>query len=110
MGFEKLFEGKSLPEVQERPGVMSVDSLNRQWEPVIEERGYLIAKAKDGKYALVGRMGKRDDGKLCIEIVVRATIENAELHHYQFWHVDPTDGPHFARRLHEAMREHLDQS
>ncbi|WP_341314543.1 hypothetical protein WN982_04290 [Paraburkholderia sp. IMGN_8] len=110
MGFENLFEGKSWPEVQERIGVMSVDTLNRIWQFVLEEDGYLIAIAKDGNDALLGRMGKRNDGKFCIEIVVRAEIENNELHHYEFWYVDKVDKPRYARRLLEVIQEHLNQS
>lgn len=67
MGFEKLFEGKLWPNTSERLGVMSIDSLNRLWVLVAEECGYLIAKSRDGKGALLGRMCKRDDGKFCVE-------------------------------------------
>ncbi|WP_321931344.1 hypothetical protein [Burkholderia cenocepacia] len=79
-----------------------MDSLDRQRVPVAIVDGYLIAKSKDGKAALMGRMGKRGDGKFCIEIVVRAQIERHELHHYEFWHVDPIDEQRHARRLDEA--------
>lgn len=104
MKFERLFEGKVWPEVPERIGVMSVESLDRRWMPVAVEDGYLIAKSKDGKAALLGRMCKRDDGKICIEIVVRADIENGELHHHEFWHVDPADWRRHARHLDEAIQ------
>jgi hypothetical protein len=110
MRFDKLFEGKPWPEIQERLGVMSVDSLDREWELVIEKQGYLIAKSRDGMAVLLGRMGKRDDGKFCIEIVVRAVIENHRLDRYQFWYVDAGDEPQYARWLHEVMRANLDQS
>ncbi|WP_226377198.1 MULTISPECIES: hypothetical protein [Burkholderia] len=79
MEFEKLFEGRSWPTANERVGVMSVDSLNRQWMPVVVEDCYLVAKSRDGKAALLGRMCKRDDGKFCIEVIVRAKIENKEV-------------------------------
>ncbi|AOI98720.1 hypothetical protein [Burkholderia sp. LA-2-3-30-S1-D2] len=104
MEFETLFEGKPLPEAMERIGVMSVDSLDRLWVPVLEEDGYLIATSKDGKAALLGRMCKRDDGKFCIEVVARAAIENYELRHHEFWHVDPADGLHHARRLDDVLQ------
>jgi hypothetical protein len=107
MRFETLFEGKSWPEVQERLGVLSVDTLNRTWLLVLGEDGYLIAIAKDGEDALLGRMCKRDDGKFCIEIVVRAPIENNMLVCYEFWHVDSTDKERHARRLNEVIRDHL---
>jgi|ERR1700722_20974615 hypothetical protein len=107
MRFETLFEGKSWPEVQERLGVLSVDTLNRTWLLVLGEDGYLIAIAKDGEDALLGRMCKRDDGKFCIEIVVRAPIENNMLGCYEFWHVDSTDKERHARRLNEVIRDHL---
>ncbi|CAE6806254.1 hypothetical protein R69619_05444 [Paraburkholderia nemoris] len=107
MRFETLFEGKSWPEVQERLGVLSVDTLNRTWLLVLGEDGYLIAIAKDGEGALLGRMCKRDDGKFCIEIVVRAPIENNMLGCYEFWHVDSTDKERHARRLNEVIRDHL---
>jgi len=83
--------------MSERIGVMSIDSLTRQWEPVGEENGYLIARSKDGKAALLGRMGKREDGKFCIEIAIRATIENNRLSAPEFWHVDLTEKHHLYR-------------
>jgi hypothetical protein len=104
MEFEELFEGRSWPEARERIGVMSVDSLNRQWVLVFQEDGYLIAKSLDGKAALLGRMCEREDGKRCIEVVVRAEIENGELRHHEFWHVDTTDEPRHARRIYEVMQ------
>ncbi|MFL9892394.1 MULTISPECIES: hypothetical protein [Paraburkholderia] len=110
MKFENLFEGKSWPHAKERLGVMSVDTLNRIWLLVREEDGYIIAIAKDGKDALLGRMCKRDDGKFCIEIVVRAPIENNTLGRYVFWHVHSTDKQRYARRLYEVMRSHLDRA
>ncbi|HDR9160671.1 TPA: hypothetical protein QDB28_001009 [Burkholderia vietnamiensis] len=110
MEFEELFEGKSWPEVKERLGVMSVDSLNRQWVLVLEEAGYLIARSKDGEAALLGRMGKRDDGKFCIELVVKARIKNNELHRCEFWHVEVADKPRHARWLREVMQGHLGKS
>nr|WKF57018.1 hypothetical protein HUO10_001494 [Paraburkholderia busanensis] len=107
MRFETLFEGKSWPKVQERIGVVSVDALNRTWLLVLGEDGYLFAIAKDGEDALLGRMCKRDDRKFCIEIVVRARIENNILGCYEFWHVDSTDKERHARRLNEVIRDHL---
>ncbi|MFD1555416.1 hypothetical protein ACFSHT_07195 [Paraburkholderia silviterrae] len=109
MEFEKLFKGRSWPEIKERLGVMSVDTLNRIWLPVLEEDGYLIAIAKNGKDALLGRMGKRDDGKFCIEIVVRAPIENNALGRYQFWYVDSADMQRHAQRLNEVVQSHLNR-
>lgn len=107
MEFEKLFEGRSWPEVNERIGVMSVDSLDRLWVLVSEECGYLIAKSMDGTAALLGRMCRRDDGKLCIEIAVRAEIESIVLRHHEVWHANSADGSRFARRLNEVMQEHI---
>lgn len=109
MKFGKLFEGKVWPEVPERIGVMSVESLDRRWMPVSVEDGYLIAKSKDRKAALLGRMCKRDDGKFCIEVVVRAEIKTGELHHHEFWHVDPADGPRHARQLDEAIQGRINR-
>lgn len=108
MKFENLFDGKLWPVAKERLGVISVDTLNRTWLLVREEDGYLIAIAKDGKDALLGRMCKRDDGKFCIEIIVRALIENNMFGCYEFWHVDSADKQRYARRLYEVMRSHLD--
>jgi len=107
MRLESLYMGKSWPVVKERLGVMSVDTLNRIWTAVLEENGYLIAIAQDGRDALLGRMGVRDDGKFCIEIVVRVEIENNMLCRYEFWHVDSTDKQRYARWLCEVMRSHL---
>jgi hypothetical protein len=103
--FEELFEGASWPEAKERIGVMSVDSLNRNWKPVGEEQGYLVAKAKDCRAALVGRMCKREDGKLCIEVVVRAVIRNDKLCHFEFWHLDLADASRHVKRLQEVMTQ-----
>jgi len=107
MGFGKLFEGRSLPRTLERLGVMSIDTLNRQWEPVLDEHGYLFAKSKDGKAALLGRMCKRDDGKFCVEIVARATIVSNTLEDYRLWYLDATDGPRYIEWLREVMQRHL---
>ncbi|MBB5542146.1 hypothetical protein [Paraburkholderia fungorum] len=95
--FGQFFRDKEHPKMSERIGVMSIDSLTRQWEPVGEENGYLIARSKDGKAALLGRMGKREDGKFCIEIAIRATIENNRLSAPEFWHVDLTEKHHLYR-------------
>ncbi|ARK53197.1 hypothetical protein BOC36_08665 [Burkholderia pseudomallei] len=103
MEFERLFEGKPWPATTERIGVMSVDSLNREWEFVAEELGYLAAKSKDGKAALLGRMCKRDDGKFCVEVMVRAKIENNKPCRYEFWHIDRADEPRPVWRLHEVL-------
>ncbi|WP_009982233.1 hypothetical protein [Burkholderia pseudomallei] len=94
MEFRQLFSNKEQPMMNERIGVMSIDSLARQWEPVAEESGYLIARFKDGKAALLGRMGKREDGKFCMEIAIRATIENSRLSAPEFWHVEPAEEQH----------------
>ncbi|MGQ7936742.1 hypothetical protein [Paraburkholderia sp. D1E] len=107
MRFETCFEGKSWPKVKEQIGVMSVDTLNRNWQLVHEEDGYLIAMAENGRDALLGRMGKRDDGKFCIEIAVRVSIKNNMLGRYEFWHVDLSDRQRYAQRLNDAIRQHL---
>ncbi|ARL99748.1 hypothetical protein BOC59_06425 [Burkholderia pseudomallei] len=109
MKFEKLFEDKVWPEVPEWTGVMSVESLDRRWMPVAVEDGYLIAKSKDRKAALLGRMCKREDGKFCIEVVVRAEIETGELHHHEFWHVDTADGRRYARQLDQAIQGRINR-
>lgn len=105
--FKELFGGAPCPGTKERIGVMSIDSLTRQWIPVADENGYLVAKSKDGRAALIGRMCRRDDGKLCIEIAVRTAIEHDELRRHEFWHANLDDGPRFARRLDEVMQEHI---
>ncbi|MCS6474353.1 hypothetical protein NX871_31345 [Burkholderia thailandensis] len=105
MKFGKLFEEKVWPELPERIGVMSVDALDRLWIPVAEEDGYLIARSKDGQAALLGRMGMRDDGKCCIEVMVRATIENSRLSVPEFWYVDPDR----AQQFYDVMRNHINK-
>jgi hypothetical protein len=107
MDFEKLYEGKTWPEIEERLGVVSVDTLNRIWTFVREEDGYLIALAKNGEDALLGRMGKRDDGKFCIELVVKAAVENNTLGRYRYWFVDPADQQRQAQWLSDVIRVHL---
>ncbi len=109
MGFESLYEGKTWPEIEERLGVMSVDTLNRIWTLILEEDGYLIALARNGEDALLGRMGKRDDGKFCIELVVKAAVENNVLSRYEFWYVNSSDKQRHAQRLNNVVCEHLDR-
>lgn len=104
MVFERWLRGALCSKVPEQMGVMSIDSLDRQWVFVTVVDGYLIAKSKDGKAVLMGRMGKRDDGKFCIEVSVRAEIENKRLRNYELWHVDPADGYHHVRRLDEVLQ------
>lgn len=93
--------------MKERVGVMSADTLNRIWTLVLEENGYLIAIAKNGEDALLGRMGKRDDGKFCIELVVKAAVENNTLGRYQYWFVDPAGRQRQAQRLGDVIRGYL---
>jgi hypothetical protein len=107
MTFNKLFEGRSLPEITERLGVMSVDTLNRMWLPVLEENGCLVAVAKNWEGALVGRMGKRDDGKFCVERVVKAKIEDQKLVEFESWHVDVTDRQRQAQWLEDVLERYL---
>lgn len=107
MEFDGVFEGKAWPEIEGRLGVMSVDTLNRIWEFVLEEEGYLIAIAKNGEDALVGRMGKRDDGKFCIELVVKAAVENNTLGRRQYWFVDEDDKQRQAQWLSDVIGDHL---
>ncbi|WP_233831744.1 hypothetical protein [Paraburkholderia sp. ZP32-5] len=109
MQFEQWFEGKLWPVMAERVGVMSVDTLNRLWLPVRTEDGYLVAIAKDGKDALVGRMGKRDDGKFCVERVVKARIDNDTICDFEFWYVDVADRQRQAQWLDGVIRSHLGQ-
>lgn len=89
---------------------MSVDSLDRQWEFINTEHGYLIAKSKDGKAALFGRMCERDDGKFCIEIVVRAEIQNNRLCQPEFFHAHQGDNARHAQQLAHGLRgEQIEQ-
>jgi hypothetical protein len=110
MGFERLFEGRQLPEIKERIGVMSVDTLNRIWQLVCEENGYLVAIAKDHQDALIGRMGKRDDGKFCIERVMKARLEGNTLRDYEFWYVDAADRENQTHRLTLAIQSFFGSS
>ena|ERR1700682_1541846 len=103
MEFEKSFDGKLWPEVRERIGVMSIDSLDRLWTFVAEKDGYLVAKSKDGQAALLGRMCKREDGKFCVEVVVRAAIENNKLRGPEFWYVDPDQ----AQQFYDVMQDRI---
>lgn len=107
MEFAGSFEGKVWPEIEGRLGVMSIDTLNRIWEFVLEEDGYLIAIAKNGEDALLGRMGKRDDGKFCIELVVKAAVENNTLGRLQYWFVADEDRQRQAQWLSDVIRDHL---
>jgi hypothetical protein len=100
MEFGQFFKDRKHSKMNERMGVMSIDSLTRQWEPVAEENGYLIARSKGGDAALLGKMGERADGKLCIEIAIRATIENDRLSAPEFWYIDPAE----ERELYSMMR------
>lgn len=110
MEFPEVFEDQPYPTVSERIGVMSVDSLIRQWEPVAAESGYLVAKSKDGKSALLGRMCRRDDGKLCVEVMVRADIENGTLRNHEPWQVDATAESRCIQWFNEVMQHDLSRS
>ncbi|GAB7521539.1 hypothetical protein [Paraburkholderia sp. 2C] len=110
MEFPEVFEDQPYPTVSERIGVMSVDSLIRQWEPVAAESGYLVAKSKDGKSALLGRMCVREDGKFGIEVAVRAHIENGTLRKHELWHVDATAESHRIQRFNDVMQHELSKS
>lgn len=98
--FDLLFDEKILSEVREGIAVMSVDSLARHWVPIGATQGQLVAKAKNGRDALLGRMGRRDDGKFCIEIMVRAAIRDGRLDYPEYWHIDMSD----AQRAYDAMQ------
>ncbi|MEB2488557.1 hypothetical protein SB397_23555 [Burkholderia multivorans] len=98
--FDLLFDGKVWSEVREGLGVMSAESLARHWVPIGAGQGQLVAKAKNGRAALLGRMGKRADGKFCIEIMARAAIRDGKLDHLEYWHIDVAD----AQRAYDAMQ------
>ena len=99
--FELLFDGKILSEVKEGIGVMSVDSLARHWVPIGARQDKLVAKSKNGRDALLGRMGRRDDGKFCIEVMVRAAIRDGKLDYPEYWHIDMPN----AQRAYDAMQD-----
>ncbi|WP_261520292.1 hypothetical protein [Burkholderia multivorans] len=98
--FDLLFDGQILSEVREGIGVMSIDSLARHWVPISTRQGQLVAKAKNGRDALLGRMGRRDDGKFCIEIIARAAFHDGQLGHLEYWHIDMAD----AQKAYAAMQ------
>lgn len=105
--FETTFVGRSWPQTNERIGVMSIGSLARKWTLVAAEHGYLAAMSRDGKAALLGRMCRRDDGKFCVEIIVRTEIESNEFRLREFWHGDPADEQRHTQRLGEMMQDHI---
>jgi hypothetical protein len=53
---------------------------------------------EDSEAALLGRMGKRDDGKFWLEVVVRTAIENKKNCHPEFWYVGVVNDPAALRR------------
>lgn len=106
--FDKLFEGKELPLIKEQLGVMSVESLERQWQFVklVDGNRIVAVMERDGT-CLMGRMGVREDGKRAIAIEVRAWIQKGTLNAFEFWHVAIEDQPVRSRQLWDAMQGHL---
>lgn len=96
-----------LPEVRDGIGVMSIDSLARHWVPISARQGQLVAKAKNGRDALLGRMGRRDDGKFCIEIIARAAIRDGKLDHLEYWHIDMADAQSAYDAMQNLIKERL---
>jgi hypothetical protein len=97
--FQELFEKHVMRDSQitEKVGVMSIDTLERLWEPVMlncrgVEHSTLIAKSQDGKDVLIGRPGKREDGKFAVEVQIRAEIDSTgRFSSFQRWHISDKD-------------------
>jgi hypothetical protein len=50
-------------------------------------------------------MCERDDGKFCVEIVVRSEIDNSRPRQPEFWHTDQADQLGYAWQLYDGLRE-----
>lgn len=92
MHFHQLFENKELHHVKEQVGVISVESLIRQWDVVAELPGNrLVAKHKTDGAVLMGVMGVREDDKRCVQVEVRGWVQNQQFTGCEFWHVASVD-------------------
>jgi len=70
MDLDQAFtNASSLPMIVERLGVMSIDSMKRQWHLLKVIEGNRLALVHfSGQSFILGTMGIRDDGKRCIDI------------------------------------------
>lgn len=88
--FDWIFEhrGIGLPVAAEQVGVVSIDTLNRNWVHVhtVPADHRMTAISKDGLSVITGLMRKRADGKDCLVIEARWMIENGDLVGQEYWH------------------------
>ena len=89
MQFINIFEhAVGLPQSNARVGIMSVDTLDRQWDLVkLLPRNRVVAMSKDKEMVLLGRLVTRYDGKFCVELEVQASFENGSLCAFEKWHL-----------------------
>ncbi|SOZ17173.1 hypothetical protein [Cupriavidus taiwanensis] len=80
MDLDQAFANASnLPTIEERVGVMSIDSMKRQWHllKVIDgSRLFLVHFSRQS--FILGTMGIREDGKRCIDIDSQISLSDPE--------------------------------
>ncbi|HDR9073175.1 hypothetical protein [Burkholderia vietnamiensis] len=91
METRRLFEGRNLPIVKNDIGMISIDTIERQWDLVNCDRDanrmVLVSRSRD--IVVVGKMAIRDDGKFCLVFEIWATIDpNLSLREMRQWHMD----------------------
>lgn len=88
MNFKDAFTSTSLPLLEERLGVMSIDTLERDWELVSFTEEYLIARHQRLNVVLHGTPGIRGDDKFCINVDAKLTFNpDGEITFQEFWNV-----------------------
>lgn len=108
MEFKELFESKTLPTVKQHVGMISIDTLERDWVLVKElPDNRMVIAFKDGKQTVIlGRMAIRDDGKFCFAFEIKAQIDSQwGLCGMEQWHMYPSDYPARFAMLQTALKE-----
>jgi len=84
MDLDQAFaKASNLPTIEERLGVMSIDSMKRQWHLMKVIEGNRLFLVHSGRQAFIlGTMGIREDGKRCIDIDSHLSLaENDDVEH-----------------------------
>lgn len=107
MEARRLFEGKTLPTVEEDLGMISIDTIERQWDLVHCEaetnRMVLASRSKD--VGIVGKMAIRDDGKFCLVFEIWATIDpKLGLCEMRRWYIDRSEYQARLAELQHALK------
>ena len=107
MEARRIFEGNTLPTVEQGVGMISIDTIERQWDLVHCEpktnRMVLVSRSRE--VGIVGKMAIRDDGKFCLVFEIWATIDpNFGLCEIQQWHIDRSEYQARLAELQHALK------